>query len=213
MLAVSESVAIDMPAGPSEVLVIADKFADIEYIAADLLSQAEHGVDSQVIFVTNDDHLSEKVRSEVIEQLDELKRSEIAEKALMNSKIIVLDDLKSCMDFSNVYAPEHLIINTKNAIDMIPEVINAGSVFIGDMSPESVGDYASGTNHTLPTAGFARNYSGVSLDSYYKMITFQSLTAKGLKNIGPAVEHMAKTEGLDAHRLAVSRRLFKIKNS
>jgi len=213
ILAVTESVAIDMPAGPSEVLVIADEYADIEYIAADLLSQAEHGVDSQALLVTNNEHLAEKVRSEVIEQLDVLKRSEIAEKALMNSKIIVLDDLKSCMDFSNVYAPEHLIINTKNAIDMIPEVINAGSVFIGDMSPESVGDYASGTNHTLPTAGFARNYSGVSLDSYYKMITFQSLTAKGLKNIGPAVEHMAKTEGLDAHRLAVSRRLFKIKNS
>jgi histidinol dehydrogenase len=212
MLAVTESVAIDMPAGPSEVLVIADEFADIEYIAADLLSQAEHGVDSQTLLVTNDEHLSEKVRSEVIEQLDLLKRAEIAERALMNSKIIVLDDLKSCMDFSNTYAPEHLIINTKNAIDMIPDVINAGSVFIGDLTPESVGDYASGTNHTLPTTGFARNYSGVSLDSYYKMITFQSLSAKGLKNIGPAVEHMAKTEGLDAHRQAVSRRLFKIEN-
>ncbi len=212
MLAVTESVAIDMPAGPSEVLVIADEFADIEYIAADLLSQAEHGVDSQTLLVTNDEHLSERVRSEVIEQLDLLKRAEIAEKALMNSKIIVLDDLKSCMDFSNTYAPEHLIINTKNAIDMIPDVINAGSVFIGDLTPESVGDYASGTNHTLPTTGFARNYSGVSLDSYYKMVTFQSLSAKGLKNIGPAVEHMAKTEGLDAHRQAVSRRLFKIEN-
>jgi len=213
ILAVTESVAIDMPAGPSEVLVIADEYADIEYIAADLLSQAEHGVDSQVLLVTNNEHLAERVRSEVIEQLDVLKRAEIAEKALMNSKIIVLEDLKSCMDFSNTYAPEHLIINTKNAIDMIPDVINAGSVFIGDLSPESVGDYASGTNHTLPTAGFARNYSGVSLDSYYKMITFQSLSAKGLKNIGPAVEHMAKTEGLDAHRQAVSRRLFKIENS
>ncbi len=213
MLAATENVAIDMPAGPSEVLIIADEFADIEYLAADLLSQAEHGVDSQAILVTYDEHLSEKVRSEVIEQLDELKRAEIAEKALINSKIIVLDDLKSCMDFSNTYAPEHLIINTRNAIEMIPDVINAGSVFIGDMSPESVGDYASGTNHTLPTAGFARNYSGVSLESYYKMVTFQSLSAKGLKNIGPAVEHMAKTEGLDAHRLAVSRRLFKIENS
>ena len=212
MLAITESVAIDMPAGPSEVLVIADEYADIEYIAADLLSQAEHGVDSQALLVTNNGNLAEKVRSEVIEQLDLLKRTEIAEKALMNSKIIILEDLKSCMDFSNTYAPEHLIINTKNAIDMIPDVINAGSVFIGDLSPESVGDYASGTNHTLPTTGFARNYSGVSLDSYYKMITFQSLSAKGLKNIGPAVEHMAKTEGLDAHRQAVSRRLFKIEN-
>ncbi|MCF7832936.1 MAG: histidinol dehydrogenase [Candidatus Marinimicrobia bacterium] len=212
MLAATEHVAIDMPAGPSEVLVIADEYADIEFIAADLLSQAEHGVDSQVIFVTYCDNLAEKVSSEVIEQLDLLKRAEIAEKALMNSKIIVLDDLKACMEFSNFYAPEHLIINTKNAIDLIPKVINAGSVFIGDLSPESVGDYASGTNHTLPTGGFARNYSGVSLDSYYKMITFQSLSEKGLKNIGPAVEHMATTEGLDAHRQAVSRRLFKIEN-
>ncbi|MEA3392527.1 MAG: histidinol dehydrogenase [Candidatus Marinimicrobia bacterium] len=211
-LAGTENVAIDMPAGPSEVLVIADEYADIEYIAADLLSQAEHGVDSQVLLVTNCENLAEKVRSEVIEQLDVLKRAEIAEKALMSSKIIILEDLKSCMDFSNTYAPEHLIINTKNAIDMIPDVINAGSVFIGDLSPESVGDYATGTNHTLPTAGFARNYSGVSLDSYFKMVTFQSLSAKGLKNIGPAVEHMAKTEGLDAHRQAVSRRLFKIEN-
>jgi histidinol dehydrogenase len=210
MLATTEGVAIDMPAGPSEVLVIADKNADIEYVAADLLSQAEHGVDSQAILVTDDKDMPEKVRSEVIEQLDTLKRAEIAEKSLINSKIIYFEDQKTCMDFSNAYAPEHLILNTKNAIDLIGDVINAGSVFVGDLTPESAGDYASGTNHTLPTAGFAKNYSGVSLDSYFKMITFQSISEKGLKNIGPAIEHMAKTEGLDAHRQAVSRRLSKL---
>ena len=213
MLASSEGVAIDMPAGPSEVLVLADKSADIEYIAADLLSQAEHGVDSQTILVTDDKEMPEKVRSEVIEQLDTLKRAEIAEKSLINSKIIYFDDQKTCMDFSNAYAPEHLILNTKNAIDLIEDVVNAGSVFVGNLTPESAGDYASGTNHTLPTAGFAKNYSGVSLDSYFKMVTFQSISEKGLKNIGPAIEHMAKTEGLDAHRQAVSRRLSKLEKS
>ncbi|MEA2077136.1 MAG: histidinol dehydrogenase [Candidatus Marinimicrobia bacterium] len=210
MLAVTENVAIDMPAGPSEILVLADKHADIEYISADILSQVEHGVDSQAILITDDEHMPEKVRSEVIEQLDTLKRTQIADKSLINSKIIYFDDQKTCMEFSNTYAPEHLIINTKNAIDLIDDVVNAGSVFVGELTPESVGDYASGTNHTLPTGGYAKNYSGVSLDSYYKMVTFQSLSAKGLKNIGPAVVHMAKTEGLDAHRQAVSRRLSKI---
>jgi len=212
VVASTENVAIDMPAGPSEVLVIADKQADIEFIAADLLSQAEHGVDSQAILVTDDEDMPEKVRSEVIEQMDTLKRSEIAEHSLINSKIVYFDDQKTCMEFSNHYAPEHLILNTENAVELISGVKNAGSVFVGDMSPESVGDYASGTNHTLPTAGFAKSYSGVSLDSYYKMITFQALSQKGLKNIGPAVEHMARTEGLDAHRQAVSRRLSKIEN-
>ena len=211
-VASTEGVAIDMPAGPSEVLVLADKNADIEYIAADLLSQAEHGKDSQAILVTDDEDMPEKVRSEVVEQMDTLPRAEIAEHSLINSKIIYLEDQKTCMDFANEYAPEHLILNTDNAVDLIPEVKNAGSVFVGDMSPESVGDYASGTNHTLPTAGFAKSYSGVSLDSYLKMVTFQALSAKGLRNIGPAVEHMAKTEGLDGHRQAVSRRLSKIES-
>lgn len=211
-VASTENVAIDMPAGPSEVLVLADKHADVEFIAADLLSQAEHGVDSQAILVTDDKELPEKVRSEVIEQMDTLKRAEIAEHSLINSKIIYFDDQKTCMEFANAYAPEHLIINTDNAISLINKVVNAGSVFIGSLTPESVGDYASGTNHTLPTAGYARSYSGVSLDSYVKMVTFQALSAKGLKNLGPAVEHMAKTEGLDAHRQAVSRRLSKIES-
>jgi histidinol dehydrogenase len=207
-----ENVAIDMPAGPSEVLVVADKHADIEFIAADLLSQAEHGKDSQAILVTDNEEMTEKVRSEVIEQLDTLPRSEIAEHALIDSKIIYFEDQQTCMDFANEYAPEHLILNTENAVDLIGSVMNAGSVFVGDLSPESVGDYASGTNHTLPTAGYAKSYSGVSLDSYFKMVTFQALSAKGLRNLGPAVEHMARTEGLDAHRQAVSRRLSKIEN-
>jgi len=211
-VASQENVAIDMPAGPSEVLVVADEHADIEFIAADLLSQAEHGKDSQAILLTCDESMPEKVRSEVIEQLDTLPRADIAEHSLINSKIIYFEDLLTCMDFANEYAPEHLILNTENAIDLIPEVVNAGSVFVGGLTPESVGDYASGTNHTLPTAGYAKSYSGVSLDSYFKMVTFQALSAKGLKNLGSAVEHMAKTEGLDAHRQAVSRRLSKIES-
>jgi histidinol dehydrogenase len=213
MLAASERVAIDMPAGPSEVLVIADQDANIEFIASDLLSQAEHGSDSQVLLVTNDITMPQKIEDEIAIQLETLKRSDIAKLALVNSKILVFDDLETCMDFSNTYAPEHLILHANNAIDLIPGVLNAGSVFVGEYSPESAGDYASGTNHTLPTAGFAKNYSGVSLDSYYKMITFQSLSPKGLKNIGPAIEHMAATEGLDAHKQAVTRRLNKINNS
>ncbi len=211
-LASQEKVAIDMPAGPSEVLVLADEYANVEFIAADLLSQAEHGHDSQAILVTSDESMPEKVRTEVIEQMDTLSRADIAQHSLINSKIIYFKDQKTCLEFANEYASEHLILNTRNAVDLIPEVRNAGSVFVGDLTPESVGDYASGTNHTLPTAGYAKSYSGVSLDSYFKMVTFQALSAKGLKNIGPAVEHMAKTEGLDAHKQAVTRRLSTIKS-
>ena len=210
MQAVSENVAIDMPAGPSEVLVIADKFADPEFVAADLLSQAEHGVDSQAILVTNAVELCSKLIEEINKQVETLDRADIAKASLKSSKIILLKSMDECLELSNEYAPEHLIINTVNAIDLLPQVINAGSVFVGSLTPESAGDYASGTNHTLPTAAFAKNYSGVSLDSYTKKITFQSISEKGLKNIGPSIEHMAATEGLDAHKMAVTRRLKKI---
>jgi histidinol dehydrogenase len=213
MQAVSENTAIDMPAGPSEVLVIADALADPEFVAADLLSQAEHGVDSQAILVTDDPDLPAKVLEEIEKQLKVLDRAEIAKASLENSKIVLMKDLNACMNFSNEYAPEHLILNTDNAIEMISFVVNAGSVFVGSLTPESAGDYASGTNHTLPTAAFAKNYSGVSLDSYLKMITFQSISEKGLNNIGPAIEHMAASEGLDAHKMAVTRRLNKIKKN
>lgn len=213
MQAVFENVAIDMPAGPSEVLIIADSSADIEFVAADLLSQAEHGVDSQAILVTNDENLAEKISEEVKKQLKVLDRADIAKESLKNSNIVLMKDLNACMKFSNEYAPEHLIINTRDPEELIPYVVNAGSVFAGALTPESAGDYASGTNHTLPTAAFAKNYSGVSLDSYLKMITFQSITEKGLNNIGPAIENMAATEGLDAHKMAVTRRLNKIKKN
>lgn len=213
MQAVFENTAIDMPAGPSEVLVIADSSADAEFVAADLLSQAEHGVDSQVILLTDEISLPEKVLEEIERQLKSLDRAAIAREALKNSKIILMKDLNTCLKFSNEYAPEHLILNTENAMEMISFVVNAGSVFIGSLTPESAGDYASGTNHTLPTAAFAKSYSGVSLDSYLKMITFQSISEKGLNNIGPAIEHMAETEGLNAHKMAVTRRLNKIKKN
>ena len=204
--------AIDMPAGPSEVQVIADSTADPAFIAADLLSQAEHGPDSQVVFLTNNEELLKRVKEEIKSQLDELPRKAEAGQSLNNSLFIVLRDMEECIYFSNKYAPEHLIINTSEPEDLAMKVKNAGSVFIGRYSCESAGDYASGTNHTLPTNGFARSYSGVSTDSFMKKITFQKISSEGLKTIGYAVELMAEAEGLRAHRNAVSIRLKTIEN-
>lgn len=199
--------AIDMPAGPSEVLVIGDDESRPDFIAADLLAQAEHGIDSQVIFVTTEEMYLNLVHFAIDEQLKNLARKSIAEKALENSKMILLKNLDDAIAFSNVYAPEHLILQTRNAEELANQVSNAGSVFIGHYTPESVGDYASGTNHTLPTNGFAKAYSGVSLDSFQKKITFQKMEKAGLENIGPAVELMAENEGLTAHKNAVTIRL------
>src|SRR6187200_485493 len=202
-----EGVAIDMPAGPSEVLVIADKTAVHEFVAADLLSQAEHGANSQVILLTTSNDVAEKVQLSLKEQLKQLPRKEIAEKALANSKIVLVNSINEAIDLSNLYAPEHLILSCNNAEELTSKIISAGSVFIGNYSPESVGDYASGTNHTLPTNGYAAMYSGVSVDSFVKKVTFQQLTKEGLINIGNAVMQMAEAEGLDAHKNAVAIRL------
>jgi histidinol dehydrogenase len=198
-----EGVAIDMPAGPSEVLVIADETAIPEFVAADLLSQA----DSQVILLTTSELVVEKVQQSIKEQLNELPRKEIAEKALANSKIVLLNSIDEAVDLSNLYAPEHLILSCSNVEKLIEKIISAGSVFIGNYSPESVGDYASGTNHTLPTNGYAAMYSGVSVDSFVKKVTFQQLTKEGLTNIGNTVMQMAEAEGLGAHKNAVAIRL------
>ncbi|WP_181306236.1 histidinol dehydrogenase [Rufibacter sp. XAAS-G3-1] len=203
-------VAIDMPAGPSEVLVIADDSAEAGFIAADLLSQAEHGPDSQVVFVTNSEKQLQNVQAAVAEQVTQLPRQTVAEQALNNSIGVVLDTLDEALAFSNLYAPEHLILSVAAPEALAEQVTQAGSVFMGHFSPESVGDYASGTNHTLPTNGYARNYSGVSLDSFVKKITFQQLTREGLERIGAAVEIMAEAEGLHAHKNAVTVRLAKI---
>jgi len=241
-LAQQHGLAIDMPAGPSEVLVIADESCEPEFVAADLLSQAEHGPDSQVVlvFVRGEEKLedrseeieerrqeigdrrqeigdrSEKVLDEILVELDkqlaQLPRKEIAEQALQNSSVLVLNSSVEAMDFSNLYAPEHLILATKNADGLAEKVVNAGSVFIGNYSCESAGDYASGTNHTLPTNGYAKSYSGVSLDSFVKKVTFQKLSAEGIQNIGPSIETMASAEQLDAHRNAVTVRLKKLQN-
>jgi histidinol dehydrogenase len=208
----TEGIAIDMPAGPSEVLVIADADASPAFIASDLLSQAEHGPDSQVIFLTDNKELISKVKSEMDIQKELLPRKEIAEKALENSKLILLSSLSACVEFSNLYAPEHLIINTVDPRQFAKGVINAGSVFLGKYSCESAGDYASGTNHTLPTNGFARNYSGVSADSFLKKITFQEISEEGIKNLGPSIELMAEAESLSGHRNAVSVRLKSLSN-
>lgn len=207
-----EGVAIDMPAGPSEVLVIADQTSNPEFVAADLLSQAEHGPDSQVILVSNNEDIINKTEEELKKQLDLLPRKEIAEKALQISRSILLNSIEECVAFSNLYAPEHLIFATENATSYMESITNAGSVFLGKYSCESAGDYASGTNHTLPTNGYARNYSGVSLDSFVKKITFQKLTKEGIQAIGPAIELMAEAEGLEAHKNAVTLRLKAIKN-
>ncbi len=197
-------VAIDMPAGPSEVLVIADESANPAYIAADLLAQAEHGIDSQAVLATTSTVIAEQVNEELSKQLAILPRKELAAKALDNSYIVVCDDLISCMNFSNAYAPEHLIIESDQWKSLVNKVQNAGSVFLGHLTPESAGDYASGTNHTLPTSGYARSYSGVSLDSFVKKITFQHITEQGLEQIGSTVEILAELEGLQAHKNAVS---------
>ncbi|GHC49555.1 histidinol dehydrogenase [Ulvibacter litoralis] len=207
-----DGTAIDMPAGPSEVLVIADTSGIPSFIASDLLSQAEHGADSQVILVSNDAAILEQSLSEVQKQLEVLPRKEIAQKALENSKAILLRSVEECFEFSNQYAPEHLIIASENASDYAALVQNAGSVFLGNYSCESAGDYASGTNHTLPTNGYAKNHSGVSLESFQKKITFQKLTKQGLQNIGPAIEIMAEAEELQAHKNAVTIRLNSLKN-
>jgi histidinol dehydrogenase len=202
-----EGVAIDMPAGPSEVCVLADETANASFIAADLLSQAEHGADSQVLLVTSDELKIKNVEQELIEQLDLLPRKEIAEKALANSMAVIVKDINEGIDIVNEYAAEHLIIACKNDDAVAEKIINAGSIFLGNYSPESVGDYASGTNHTLPTNGFAKAYSGVSLDSFVKKITYQKLSQEGLASIGKTVVSMAEAEGLDAHANAVSIRL------
>ncbi|QIY89976.1 histidinol dehydrogenase [Chryseobacterium gallinarum] len=200
-------VAIDMPAGPSEVLVIADENAVPEFCAADLLSQAEHGNDSQVIFITTDLEVFNETIEAVDRQLKDLPRNEMASKSLENSSFILTDTIDAAMEFSNLYAPEHLILAIENFDQYTAQVRNAGSVFLGNYSCESAGDYASGTNHTLPTNGFAKNYSGVSLDSFVKKITFQHLSREGLQNLGKTIELMAEAEGLFAHKNAVSIRL------
>ncbi len=200
-------VAIDMPAGPSEVAVMADSTANPEFIASDLLSQAEHGPDSQVVLVTNDASLVERVARELEKQLNMLPRKAIAEKALANSQAVVLNNENEMIALINNYAPEHLIVSMKNYLEVAEKITNAGSVFLGNYTPESAGDYASGTNHTLPTNGWARSFSGVNLDSFLKKITFQEITSEGLKNLGPVIETMAAAELLDAHKNAVTLRL------
>ncbi len=202
-----KDVAIDMPAGPSEVQVIADETADPDFIAADFLSQAEHGVDSQSVLVTTDETLIPRVEAAISSQLNELPRKEITAKALVHSRIILLKDMDEVIDFTNLYAPEHLIIQTKEYAALAERVENAGSVFLGAYTPESAGDYASGTNHTLPTNGYARAYSGVNLDSFVKKITFQEITADGICNLGDTIRVMAANEQLEAHRNAVTVRL------
>ncbi len=202
-----DGVAIDMPAGPSEVLVIADASAHPAFVASDLLSQAEHGTDSQVILLTPSAALAGEVEKEVEKQLNQLPRKAIAEKALANSRTILFNNMQEAMAFSNYYAPEHLILSCDDAESIAQQVTAAGSVFIGHYSPESAGDYASGTNHTLPTNGYAAMYSGVSLDSFMKKITFQQLSQEGLQRIGDAIMTMAAAEGLDAHKNAIAIRL------
>lgn len=202
-----DGLAIDMPAGPSEVCVVADGTSNPEFIAADLLSQAEHGPDSQVILVSTDEDMVQRSIDAMEQQLTVLNRSSIATKALVNSKALVFGTTQEAMDFVNLYAAEHLILATENALELAGQVTQAGSVFIGHYSPESAGDYASGTNHTLPTNGYASAYSGVSVDSFVKKVTFQQITEKGIGLLGPTIIAMAEAEGLDAHAHAVRVRL------
>ena len=199
--------AIDMPAGPSEVLVIADAGASAEFVASDLLAQAEHGTDSQVVLVTDAPELAQAVADQLEEQLAALSRADIARAALENSRLIVVDDIATAIEVSNLYAPEHLILQVEQARSLVPAVRNAGSVFVGQWTPESVGDYCSGTNHVLPTYGFARNYDGLGLDQFIRQMTVQELSREGLANLGDAVVRLAALEGLDAHAAAVTRRL------
>jgi histidinol dehydrogenase len=204
-----EGIAIDMPAGPSEVCIIADESCNPAFVAADLLSQAEHGTDSQVLLLCQGQPLLEAILGEIETQVASLSRKEIASEALSKSNAVVFTNIQYAVDLANEYAPEHLIIACKDDMGIAEKIVNAGSVFLGNYSPETVGDYATGTNHVLPTNGFARSYSGVSVDSFVKKITFQKLSYQGLQNIGPAVEEMAAAEGLEAHGQAVRIRLDK----
>lgn len=206
-------VAIDMPAGPSEVAVMADQSANAAFVASDLLSQAEHGSDSQVILVTNSGKLVAEVEVELVKQLQQLGRAEIAVKALNNSVAIVLNNEAEMIDLINEYAPEHLIISMNNYTEIAEQIVNAGSVFLGNYTPESAGDYASGTNHTLPTNGWARSFSGVNLDSFCRKITFQEISKEGIRKLGPLIEIMAAAEQLDAHKMAVTLRLDELKKN
>lgn len=205
-------VAIDMPAGPSEVEVLADGTANPVFVAADLLSQAEHGVDSQAMLITTSKELQQAVKDEVERQLEALPRKEIAARSLANSKLIVVRSMEEAVDMTNAYAPEHLIIETADYQSVAGKIVHAGSVFLGSLTPESAGDYASGTNHTLPTNGYAKAYSGVSLDSFIRKMTFQEISPEGLRQIGPAIEVMAANESLDGHKNAVAVRLKAIDN-
>ena len=205
-----DEVAIDMPAGPSEVCVLADETANAEFVAADLLSQAEHGIDSQVLFITNSEAKLNEVQAEVDKQLQQLPRKEMAAKALDNSCYVLVDSVNEMIDLSNLYAPEHLILQVKDYEQLAERVVNAGSVFLGPYACESAGDYASGTNHTLPTHGYATAYNGVNLDSYCRKITFQHLTEEGIRHIGRAVELMAEAEQLDAHKNAMTVRMHSL---
>ncbi|WP_115461816.1 histidinol dehydrogenase [Winogradskyella aurantiaca] len=211
-LATKYGVAIDMPAGPSELLVMADETAKASYVASDLLSQAEHGVDSQVILVTTSESFAEEVSQEVNNQLQNLPRKNIAKRAIENSRTIVVPNFEDALTIIDDYGPEHFIVTTSNDSYFVDNIGNAGSVFIGNYTPESAGDYASGTNHTLPTNGFSKAYSGVNLDSFQKSMTFQKISEEGIKNIGGAIELMAEAEGLDAHKNAVSLRLKDLKS-
>jgi histidinol dehydrogenase len=213
MLAQKQGVAIDLPAGPSEVLVIADESGEASFIASDLLAQAEHGPDSQVILLSTSERLLTEVQIQLNLQLDELPRKEVTKLALENSRMLLLESITDCISFSNLYAPEHLILQVKDVETILPKIENAGSVFVGNYSCESAGDYASGTNHTLPTLGYANAYSGVSLDSFIKKITFQEISVTGIQNLGKTIEIMAEAEGLQAHKNAVSIRLKAIKES
>jgi len=205
-------VAIDMPAGPSELLVIADDTCNPAFVASDLLSQAEHGTDSQVVLLSDSEKIIEACLREVVQQTEQLERKKTAIEALKNSKAISLESMQQCIEFSNRYAPEHLIIASEEANELAEEVVNAGSVFLGNYSCESAGDYASGTNHTLPTNGYAKNYSGVSLDSFVKKITYQEINKQGIQNLGKTIEIMAEAEKLTAHKNAVTLRLKDIEN-
>jgi histidinol dehydrogenase len=209
--ALTKSVAIDMPAGPSELMVVTDQKANATFVASDLLSQAEHGHDSQVICVSDSLEKLKEIEAEVEKQLAVLPRRDMATSAIENSQLILIEDVRTQIDFINEYAPEHLILNVENEDAYLDNIINSGSVFIGAYTPESAGDYASGTNHTLPTNSYARMYSGVNMDSFTKKITFQKITKQGIKNIGPAIELMAEAEGLEAHKNAVTLRLESLK--
>ncbi len=208
-----KDVAIDFPAGPSEVMVLADSSSNIEFVASDLLSQAEHGVDSQVILLTKDEEIVPKIISTVKKQLEALPRKEIAGKSLESSRIIVLSSTNKMMEFANLYAPEHLIIETKDYKALAQKVVNAGSVFLGNLTPESAGDYASGTNHTLPTNGYAKAYAGVSLDTFMRKITFQHISKEGISSIGKIVETMAEAESLNAHQNAMRLRRLSVEEN